>query len=203
VSVTCHECGGRRERKGWRGYLYCHGCRTPRQPYPDRPFCVACRRQMEPGPKGYWRCRACGVYCHRSKTPRAARMVGRPACVTHGRPMEVEPHARGGYRCRVCVRERRAAREADRERRETEAARLLSSISARLPAYLTPDEKDDATQQVALDILAGTLAPADLTPGVLRAYASRARGMVRDRFRFVSLSAPTRDGRELGEMLAA
>jgi hypothetical protein len=80
---------------------------------------------------------------------------------------------------------------------------LLQGIAGALPRYLTPDEREDAAQQAMLDVLDGQLAPRVPEPSALRAYAARARGMTSDRFRFVSLSEPTRDGREFGETLAA
>lgn len=146
-------------------------------------------------------CPKCGVYAHRSKTPRCARLVGRPSCPVHRRPMEIDRHARGGLRCAPCVRERRARRAADREQREAEAARLLASVSASLPRYLTPDEREDAAQSIILDVMTGELSPDGLTPPVLRSYASRARGMVRDGFCFISLSAPAGDRRTFEDLL--
>jgi hypothetical protein len=47
------------------------------------------------------------------------------------------------------------------------------------------------------------LAPRVSSSLILRRYAAAARGMSSDRFKFVSLSAPTRDGREFGDTLAA
>jgi hypothetical protein len=88
-------------------------------------------------------------------------------------------------------------------RREADALRALATLADRLPEYLTPDEREDAVQQIALDILSGKLTADGLTPVVLRRYAAEARGMVNNRFRFTSLSNPTSDGREFGEWLAA
>lgn len=196
---SCPKCGGPTESKGRDGNRYCHRCRAPRAVHFDRPCCAACRRQMEPGPNGYWRCRPCCVYVHASKPPRAARLLGRPRCPAHARPMQAD---RGGrYRCAVCARERAIERAAERERREAEAAALLSAVTARLPRYLSTDERDDAAQSIILDVLAGRLAPAVPPSVTLRRYAARARGMTSDRFCFVSLSEPTRDGRVLGETL--
>jgi hypothetical protein len=89
-----------------------------------------------------------------------------------------------------------------RECPETAAA-LLRRIVAALPGYLTPDEREDASHSIYLDILAGALAPVVPASLILRRYAAAARGMVSDRFRFISLSEPTHDGREFGETLAA
>ena len=78
----------------------------------------------------------------------------------------------------------------------------MASVGARLPSYLTPDEREDASQSIILDILSGELTD-ELTPQILRGYAARAVGMARDRFQFISLSQPTKDGREFGDHLAA
>lgn len=83
------------------------------------------------------------------------------------------------------------------------AAALLAQTTAALPNYLTPDERADAAQSIILDMLAAKLAPAVPTLNVLRRYAAEARSMASDRFKFISLSQPTRDGREFGETLAA
>lgn len=80
---------------------------------------------------------------------------------------------------------------------------MLAHVTSRLPGYLMADEHEDAAHSILLDLLAGTLRPRDLTPLILRRYASAARGMASDPFRFISLSSPTRDGREFGETLAA
>ena len=68
---------------------------------------------------------------------------------------------------------------------------------------MTPDEREDAAQAIISDVLAGKVSPEGLTPRVLRGYAARAPSLVRDRFRFISLSQPTEDGREFGDTLAA
>lgn len=81
------------------------------------------------------------------------------------------------------------------------ACALLKRIEAALPRSLPHDEREDARQSAALDVLAGRLSPERITPRSLRPYVLAARGMTRDRFRFVSLSSPTRDGREFGETL--
>jgi hypothetical protein len=72
-----------------------------------------------------------------------------------------------------------------------------------LPGYLTADEREDAAQSIILDILAGRLAPRVPSARELREYVTGARGLANDRFKFVSLSQPTGDGREFGETLAA
>jgi hypothetical protein len=102
------------------------------------------------------------------------------------------------FRCqrRVCI-------EARRERREAEIARLAGDVAARLPRYLTLDEREDATQSIILDVLAGRVSQGELTPKTLRGYAARALSLVRDRFRFTSLSQLDEDGREFGDTLAA
>jgi hypothetical protein len=101
----------------------------------------------------------------------------------------------------ICCRCRTVRR---RLRRSPDAAgSLLKMIVAALPGYLTPEEREDAAQSVMLDILAAKLAPYVPEPTALRRYAAQARGMVSDHFKFKSLSAPLRDGREFGETIAA
>jgi hypothetical protein len=83
------------------------------------------------------------------------------------------------------------------------AAAFLAQIVAALPGYLVADEREDAAQSIYLDVLARKLPPVVPAPRALRRYAAEARGMTSDRFRFISLSEPTHDGREFGESLAA
>jgi hypothetical protein len=104
----------------------------------------------------------------------------------------------GKFYCNPCTAARRALRSD-----EAKATEFLRQVAAALPAYLTPDEREDAAQSVFLDILAAKLAPRLPAPVTLRTYAKAARGIGRDRFKFVSLSQPTRDGREFGEHIAA
>ena len=97
-----------------------------------------------------------------------------------------------------CQRSRKQLRE-----NPESAEQLLRDVKASLPGGLAPEEREDAAQAIILDILAGDLPPVVPAPCVLRRYTAAARCMTSDRFRFVSLSAPTRDGREFGETLAA
>jgi hypothetical protein len=85
--------------------------------------------------------------------------------------------------------------------RQTE--QFLASLASRLPRHLAPDEREDVSQSIMLDILSGAITPDDLTPQILRGYASRAVGMARNGFKFISLSQPTAEGREFGDHLAA
>lgn len=197
----------RREASGKnRALWYCPRCRVacvreraPRQhgPLPaDRPHCVRCRRQMIRCSKGRLACPACRVYV--TPRPKTARRfdVDRPECPACGRSMALA--SRGRFTCGRCRTVRRRLR-----RRPEEARELLARVTRALPSYLAPDERDDAAQSVMLDILAGRLAPYVPAPAALKGYASRARGMMRDGYRFKSLSAPTRGGREFGDTLAA
>jgi hypothetical protein len=114
------------------------------------------------------------------------------------------------FRCPLCrasarrvrVNRKRPGRPAFRDRPAAIAA-LLRQTAAALPGYLAPDERADACQSIMLDVLTGKLPPRVPSSPVLRRYAAEARGMTSDRYRFISLSAPTRDGREFGETLAA
>jgi hypothetical protein len=164
-----------------------------------RPHCVACQRAMNIKGEG-WKCPACGAQAKTHTTHSYRRDIERPACRDCGRPKALASKKRGRRRflCGYCYGERK------RLRGSPEAlVRLLKLIDAALPAYLTPDEREDAAQEVMLDILAAKLAPRVPEPRVLRHYATRARALVRDPFRFISLSQPTEDGREFGDTLAA
>ena len=149
-------------------------------------------------------CPSCGIYLTVDREPFLFPVTDRPDCPTHRRPMmrQLIPN-RVKWRCWLCLKERGRAREAERERRAEEAVRLSAELAARLPSYLTLDERADARQSIALDLLTGKVRAERVTPALLREYAAEARGMASDRFRFISLSQPTRDGREFGETLAA
>jgi hypothetical protein len=107
------------------------------------------------------------------------------------------------FACHHCARTRREEREGARVLREQEAVSLSAALAARLPLYLSPDEREDARQSIALDLLTGKITPGRITPALLREYARDARSLSNDRFKFISLSAPMRDGREFGDTLAA
>lgn len=170
---------------------------------PLRPRCVACRRAMERAGKKdgrRFRCPACRVTV--SARPRRApfrRDPTRPTCADCGR-LKTSHSVRGKryFYCHHCSVRRRAVR-----RNSDEAAAFVRQVAAALPGHLSHEEREDAAQSVYLDVLAAKLAPVVPSSLVLRRYASQARGMSGDRFRFISLSQPTRDGREFGDMLAA
>jgi hypothetical protein len=184
------------------------------------PYCLRCRRPMCSGGRSRvgrprWDCRGCGVACAahtqgmRARTGEGAER--RPWCVACRHVMSKAGGAR--FRCPACrayvtsikpdpKTRKRMGRPALREHPEIITA-LMQKIRAALPGYLTPDEREDACQSIMLDILAGRLRQRVPERGALRRYAAEARGMAGDRFRFISLSAPTRDGREFGDTLAA
>jgi hypothetical protein len=203
---TCEKCGRLKRRNATRNgrtYYVCRHRGTPRDAATQaaRPWCVACRCVMHSdGRRSRFRCRGCRATCAAGKTPRRLFIPDRPNCPACGLPMTARQakgkRSRREFDCERCERLRREKREAD-------ALRVLAHVTSRLPGYLTPDEREDATHGVLLDLLAGTLRPRDLTPAVLRTYVSQARGMTSDRFKFVSLSEPTRDGRQIGDALAA
>lgn len=148
--------------------------------------------------RGCLKCRRCGVTLTANPRGAARRfdIESRPDCPACGHRMAV--NGGKGFSCYPCRTRRR------RLRQEPDAcAALLAQIADALPAYLAPDERDDAAQQVMLDVLAAKLPPVAPEARTLRRYARAARGMVSDRHRFISLSQPTRDGRTFGELIAA
>jgi tRNA(Ile2) C34 agmatinyltransferase TiaS len=164
----------------------------------SRPWCLKCRRVLGACGAGRFNCPTCGAFISaEAKGYRPRRDTPRPICRNCGRPKAIAGRP-GTFACKHCGNLRRVLRD-----NPAKAAALLSHISAALPRYLTPDEREDAAQSIMLDILAAKLAPDVPAPLVLRRYAAEARGMVSDRFRFISLSQPTRDGREFGETFAA
>ena|GEM_PF-3702976 len=180
-----------------------------------RAWCVRCRLPLAVYGAGWLWCPACEVACHVTRPPRLARDPGRPACPSCGRLMWRERRSGRYFcrPCREeraaeraagrpwCVRCRRpvmrrgacavscsgcgAAWQVPVVLTEAEAAGLLASVAARLPAYLTPDEREDAAQAALLDVLAGRVRPGRLTAKALKGYAARAVGMARDRFKFI------------------
>jgi hypothetical protein len=204
----CLRCRRPMHSSGPRRWL-CKGCgassvrystRRPTTPDPlTRPCCVSCRRAMKSDGAAKFRCRPCGLTLE-SRPKRPARrpdILRRPLCPKCGREMSARRRGRYFTCCPCYNRRRRLRRDSDT------ADALLREIAGSLPGYLTPDERDDAAQSVMLDILAARLAPCVPAPRTLRRYATAARGMSSDRFKFISLSQPTRDGREFGEGLAA
>jgi hypothetical protein len=184
----------------------------------SRPSCIRCRRQMWSDGKGKsgrarWKCRPCGVSCAQntrgmSVSPGTDSDL-RPCCVACRRVMSRLNATGACFRCPDCrvsikskVAQTTRGRRALRDNPEA-LNTLLRNIGAALPGYLTADEREDACQSIMLDIFAGRIPQRVPTPRELRRYAAGARGMSGDRFKFVSLSAPTRDGREFGETLAA
>lgn len=162
------------------------------------PWCVTCRRVMRSGGAGLFKCGACGVSLNATpKLYRPRRHVERPDCAGCGFPMALGSGP-GRFACRRCPLLRRRLRESPEA-----AATLLKSIAGALPAYLTPDEREDAAQSIIADVLAAKFAPRVPSAADLRRYAREARGMVSDRYSFVSLSQPISNGREFGETLAA
>ena len=204
--MQCREATGKN-----RALWYCARCRVActrlyingRAPFgaAARPHCVTCRREMYAGDRGRFRCPGCGagVSATAKRLHVRRRDVERPVCPACGRPKVINGRkGKQRFYCLHCYRHRLRLRE-----RPGAAMELRARIYSALPGHLAPDERDDAAQSIILDILAGKLAPVVPEPRVLRAYAAAARGMTSDRFRFVSLSQPTRDGREFGETLAA
>ncbi|MFL6285717.1 MAG: hypothetical protein ACJ74Q_21475 [Pyrinomonadaceae bacterium] len=200
------------KRPGWSPRWKCEGCaatcrkRIARGEGPARPgedletraWCMKCRRVMMSVKGRLFVCRTCHASASaRPRLCRPRRQVERPACGFCGHPKAVAGKP-GKFQCTRCLHARRALRSDP-----ATAAALLREIVAALPGYLSSDEREDAAQQIALDILAAKLAPRVPAPVVLRRYASEARGLTNNRFKFISLSAPTRDGREFGETLAA
>jgi hypothetical protein len=200
------------KRKGdTSGRFFCQPCGAscaamPKRPAPladvdARPWCVRCRRAMRSRGAGCFCCKTCGAFVTARTTGFRRHLdLDRPACRACGRPKGLTTKRRGRayFGCNFCRVSRRALHESP----ETAAA-LLKRLAAALPAHLTPDEREDAAQSMILDMLAGRLAPVVPGPQLLRRYAAEARGMASDRFRFISLSQPTRDGREFGDTLAA
>ena len=172
-----------------------------RDSHEARPHCVGCRRPMYSKGPGRFYCAKCGAHVRLNPKMRPRRRdVEGPACRACARPKTIAVGGKGNtyFRCRRCSAQRR------RLRKSPEAvAALLRLVNAALPHYLSPDEREDASQSIMLDILCGELSPEGLTPKVMRRYAARSLSMARDRFRFISLSQPTEDGREFGERLAA
>lgn len=204
--LTCAKCGRQKHRHGTRNGRPVYLCRhrgTPRdaEAQAARPWCVACRRVMNRDRRRFV-CIGCGVTCGVDTTPRLAPIPDRPDCPACARPMMHKRYrlkdgsARVYFNCRRCRTKQRKAREA-------EALRVLATLAESLPRYLTPDEREDAAQSIALDILAGRLAADALTPKALRSYVAAARGLANNRFKFISLSQPTSDGRTFGDLLAA
>jgi hypothetical protein len=153
------------------------------------------------GPKAFM-CKGCNALASARRDgsyhpPRSD--LKRPACALCDHPKS-SSIMRGVqyFDCQRCSRARRRLRKSP-----DAAAELLKLITTALPGYLGPDEREDAAQSIMLDVLTGQLAPRVPSAQELRAYAAAARGMTSDRFRFVSLSQPMRDGREFGETLAA
>lgn len=187
---------------------------SPAEANSPNPRCIGCRRPMHSS-RNIWGCKRCGAYCtaqtSRAIVKRTRDREGierRPWCVECRGVMRL--HSQGCFRCHPCrisVKARPTRPPCSdvqrRLRRPETAAALLCKIAAALPAYLAPDEREDAAQSIMLDMLAGKLPPVTPTPHTLRRYAAAARGMVSNRFRFISLSEPTRDGREFGDTLAA
>jgi hypothetical protein len=64
---------------------------------------------------------------------------------------------------------------------------LLDAITRMLPRYLSPEAREDARQSLALAVLEGVR----LTARDVRREASRAVGIAQNRFKFLSLDAPT------------
>jgi hypothetical protein len=194
----CHSCGVHCFRQSARGEVRARvGADIDL-----RPWCVKCRSVMRANGEGSFACATCRStlrarpkFCH----PRRHDLK-RPTCRHCGRP-KARAGRPGTFTCNPCHNQRRRLR--CQLSNEAEAAALLKQIAGRLPCYLSPDDREDAAQSIMLDILAGKLTADGLSPATLRAYAARAVGPARDRFRFISLSAPTRDGREFGETLAA
>lgn len=156
-----------------------------RRPSDPRPCCLECRRRMTVDRRAArFICKKCGTGCPSGKPPRGLYVNGRPRLTINAAPTP-------------------AAHPLTEAERAAEAVRIFAVIKAMLPGYLTPEEREDARQSIALDVLTGELSPWAITPLVLRRYASRSRGMASNRFKFKSLSEPTRDGREFGETLAA
>jgi len=166
-----------------------------------RPWCMRCRRVMSTNGPRVFICKGCHAYVTAAPKRRRARRddLARPACPLCGHPKSSRI-TRGVqyFECQRCQRGRRRLRESP-----DAAAALLGEIVAALPAYLSSDERSDAAQSIIADVLAGELAPRVPSSSELRRYARAARGMTSDHHKFVSLSAPTRDGREFGETLAA
>lgn len=194
---TCRGCGASCRKT----YTRRDGRAPNHEDHARRPWCVRCRRLMLVDGPGKFRCHACRANASAvTQHYRQRRGVVGSACRTCGHPKTVRGYRRGRphFACQRCYRRRRVLRQCP----ETVAA-LLVRITASLPGYLTAEEREDASQSIMLDMLAGKLAAEVPEPETLKAYAGQARGMSGDRFRFVSLSAPTRDGREFGETLAA
>jgi predicted RNA-binding Zn-ribbon protein involved in translation (DUF1610 family) len=164
-----------------------------------RSHCVACRRAMNIKGDAFT-CPACGTQAKTHSSHSYRRDIERPACSDCGRPKALASKKRGRRRffCGYCYGERK------RLRRNSEAlAELLRRIDAALPGCLPPDAREDASQAAALAVLKGSLSPRAVTPRTLAPFARAALGMTQDRFRFISLSQPTEDGREFGDTLAA
>ena len=188
---TCHASCRKRYVRG-------KNSSRPNEDLDRRPCCVRCRCVMGSAGPGLFRCRTCQA----SASARALRCkprlnVPRPTCPDCGKPKAVGGPA-GRFDCTRCRATLRAV-----HKRPAAAAALLAQVTAALPGYLTPDEREDAAQSIMLDVLSGKLRPVVPAPDALRCYANEARGPMNDRFHFISLSAPTHDGREFGETLAA
>jgi hypothetical protein len=125
--------------------------------------------------------------------------IERPACRNCGR-LKARAGRPGTFTCNPCRNQRRLLRRQLRD--EAETAALLKRIAGSLPGYLSPDEREDASQSIMLDILSGALSPEGLTPKALRGYAAKAIGMARNRFKFISLSTPLPRGGVFGDLLS-
>ncbi len=129
-------------------------------------------------------------------------IIPRPACPACGHPKAAGwgvCRVRGRHRsfkCNRCYNRRRKLRECPEA-----AAALLKQIDAALPGNLWAEEREDARQAAFAAVLAGRLSPERITRESLRPFTRDARGMGRDGYRFVSLSAPLGDGLTFGDTL--
>lgn len=201
------------QRKGGTtGRFFCAPCgvssgvhTTGPHPLADcatRPWCVRCRSMMRSQGTDHFCCKTCraSVTAHTSGFRCRRDIDERPTCGACARPkgLSTRRRGRGYFSCNFCRIARRRLRECPEA-----ADALLTRTAAALPAYLSPEEREDAAQSIYLDILTGKLPPVAPTAHTLRRYATHARSMTNDRYRFISLSAPTPDGREFGDTLAA
>ncbi len=88
--------------------------------------------------------------------------------------------------------------------RKPNGGKLLRAVSARVPAHLPADVREDVIQSIAVDVLSGVVRVEGLDARAVRRYVRAAYGL-RDSFRFRSLDAPVGEegGRTFGELLAA
>jgi hypothetical protein len=190
----CNACGATCRKTFVRGESHAR----PGEDVGARPWCAGCRRVMMSSRGREFICKTCGAHAAaHARRCRPRRQLERPACKFCGH-LKAIAGTPGKFQCTRCLHARRSLRSDP-----AKASEFLKLITAALPGYLARDEREDAAQTIMLDMLAAKLAPRVPAPAVLRDYARAARGIGRDRFRFISLSAPTRDGREFGETLAA